>query len=205
MSLTFPYHPTSDAELLAQLIGNNHTTKAETILQDFQGLQGLSLCSSADLARHPDLTPSMSRRIQAAFELGHRSLQPSAPSVAITTPERVFQLVWHEMMQTQDEILIVQFLNRRKKLIQQKILTRGSDGMTIVDPKQIFHHALKCRAHGIIMAHNHPSGDPSPSQQDLQITKRVQEFGQVLQIPLLDHIIVGGDSFVSLRALGIVS
>ena len=77
--------------------------------------------------------------------------------------------------------------------------------MTIVDPKQIFHHALRCRSRGIIMAHNHPSGDPSPSQQDLQITKRVQEIGSVLNIPLLDHIIVGGDSFVSLRALGAIS
>ena len=205
MSLIFPHHPTSNAELLAHLIGSNQVSRAETILQDFQGLQGLALCSGADLARHPELTQQMSLRIQAAFELGHRSLQPNSPTISITTPEQVFQLVWHEMMQTQDEMLIVQFLNRRKKLIQQKILTQGSDGMTIVDPKQIFHHALRCRSHGIIMAHNHPSGDPSPSQQDLQITKRVQEIGSVLNIPLLDHIIVGGDSFVSLRALGAIS
>ena len=205
MSFIFPHHPTSDAELLTQLIGSKQTSKAEAILQDFHGLQGLSLASGADLVSHPELTQQMSLRIQAAFELGHRCLKPNVPTVAITTPERVFQLVWHEMIHTKDEMLIVQFLNRRKKLIQQKILTRGSDGMTVVDPKQIYHHALLCRAHGIIMVHNHPSGDPSPSQQDLQITKRVQDVGNILNIPLLDHVIVGGDAFVSLRSLGILS
>ena len=205
MSHIFPHHPASNAELLAHVIGTKNIAKAENILYTFHGIKGLSMCTSADLSRHPAVTVKLGQRIEAALELGKRSLQPVVPSTSITTPEEVFGLVWHEMMQTRDEQLIVQFLNRRKKLIQQKVLTKGSDGMTVVDPKQIFHHALMCRAHAIIMVHNHPSGDPSPSNQDLQITKRVEEIGVLLQIPLLDHIIVGGDTFVSLRALGTLS
>jgi DNA repair protein RadC len=85
-----------------------------------------------------------------------------------------------------------------------QLLTQGSDAYTIVDPRHIFHHVLMHRASGFILAHNHPSGDPTPSQQDLCITEKIVEISKILQVPLLDHIIVGGDSFVSLSSLGCI-
>jgi DNA repair protein RadC len=120
-------------------------------------------------------------------------------------PEQVYQLVWPSLIHQDNELLIGLFLNRRKHLIQQEVLTRGTDWMTIVDPKQIYHKALLCRASGLVLVHNHPSGDPTPSEQDLRITKEIQRVGSILRIPLLDHLIVGGDSYVSFAALGLLS
>ena len=77
--------------------------------------------------------------------------------------------------------------------------------MTIVDPKQIYQKALLCRASGLILVHNHPSGDPTPSEQDLRITDEIHTVGSLLRIPLLDHLILGSDSYVSLAALGLLS
>ncbi len=206
MNICFPNHPISTSELLIQLMGTNTTIqKVDTILEDFQGIRGLSRASAIELARHPLITDSASKRLYAAFELGHRNLLPQPPMESITTPQQVYSLVRSQMIHQSEEILIIQFLNRRKRLLQQSILTSGTDAMTIVDPKQIYQKALLCRAYGIIMVHNHPSGNPNPSQQDLYITKLVAQMGNVLRIPLLDHVIVGSDCFVSLKELGIVS
>ena len=206
MNSTFPYHPTSDAELLIHLMGGSSTLdKINTILHDFQGIKGLAQATPLELSRHPLISETTGHRLYAAFELGHRNLLPHPPRQSITTPEQVFQLVWSELNDQSQELLIVQYLNRRRKLLQQSILTSGSDAMTIVDPKQIYQKAILCRAHAIIMVHNHPSGDPTPSQQDLLITEHVARFGEILRIPLLDHVIVGSGTFVSLKSLGVLS
>ena len=196
----------TDHALLKELIGGKQAHhKAHSLLCNIGNVQRLSRLSIPELMAQGDLTQSMATRLYSGFRLGERSLTKSPPKSSITTPEQVYQLVWPSLLNQGNEYLVGLFLNRRKHLIQQDILTQGTDWMTIVDPKQIYHRALLCRASGLILVHNHPSGDPAPSEQDLRITEEIQKVGAVLRIPLLDHLIVGGDSYVSFAALGLLS
>ena len=195
-----------DHTLLTQLIGGKQgQNKAHMLMDNIGDVQRLARLSIPELMAQGDLTKSMATRVYSGFRLGQRSLTKTQPKTSITTPEQVYQLVWPNLLNQGNEYLIGLFLNRRKHLIQQDILTQGTDWMTIVDPKQIYHRALLCRASGLILIHNHPSGDPTPSEQDLRITEEIRNVGSLLRIPLLDHLVVGGDSYVSFASLGLLS
>lgn len=202
-------HPTnssSDQALLTSLIGGYQaSSKAQSLLINIGGIKQLSRLSIPELMAQGQLTRHMATRVHSGFQLGRRSLEPSEPKHSITQPEQVYQMVWPTLFNQGNEFLVGLYLNRRKHLIQQDILTQGTDWMTIVDPKQIYQRALLCRASGLILAHNHPSGDPTPSEQDLRITREIQKVGSILRIPLLDHLIVGGDGYVSFASLGLLS
>lgn len=203
---TLPPHPVSDHTLISHIIGGKDANRKSTQLLSHVGCtKRLSRLSIPELMVQGELTEKMATRLYSAFTLGQRSLLPTEPTESITRPEQVYQLVWPGLSHQANELLIGLFLNRRKHLIQQEVLTKGTDWMTIVDPKQIFHKALMCRASGLILVHNHPSGDPTPSEQDLRITQEITKVGKLLRIPLLDHLIVGGDSYVSLAGLGLLS
>ena len=195
-----------DIQLLSQLIGNKTRIEAaKKILQDFNGPQGLAQLNPEMLSRHPNITEKAALRIHAGIRIGRRSMVPTKENRTITTPQLAYELLWPHLQANPEECLYALYLNRRRNLISLKLLTQGSEAYTIVDPRQIFHYAIQCRSSGIILAHNHPSGDPSPSQQDITITERIQEAGRLLHIPLLDHLIIGEDSFVSLSSMGLLS
>lgn len=195
-----------DHTLLTELIGGKQAhIKANLLMHNVGNVQRLARLSIPELMAQGDLTQSMATRLHSGFKLGQRSLTKTPPKTSITTPEQVYQLVWPSLLNQGNEYLVGIFLNRRKHLIQLDILTQGTDWMTIVDPKQIYHKALLCRASGLILVHNHPSGDPTPSEQDLRITEEIRKVGSLLRIPLLDHLIVGGDSYVSFASLGLLS
>ena len=205
MHTNLTHHP-SDHSLLTSLIGGQRASmKAQCLLNNIGDVKQLSRLSIPELMTQGELTQHMAHRIYSGFQLGQRSLQPQQPKHSITKPEQVYQLVWPSLLNQGNEFLIGLYLNRRKHLIQLDVLTQGTDWMTIVDPKQIYQKALLCRASGLILVHNHPSGDPTPSEQDLRITDEIRTVGSVLRIPLLDHLIVGSDSYVSLAELGLLS
>ena len=124
---------------------------------------------------------------------------------SVVAPEDVYAIVAPLLVGKTCENLVVVALNKRRHLLNAEILTVGSDAFTIVDPRQIFRWALMqgpSGASAIVLAHNHPSGDPTPSAQDKDVTKRISSAGRVLGIQLIDHIVVGGTSFVSLAERG---
>lgn len=195
----------SDIQLLVQLIGSNTPQEtARQILSDLNGLKGLAQLAPEILSRHPSISPKAAERIYAGIQIGQRSLLPNPKQKSITSPQQAYELLWPHLQARPEESLYALYLNRRRTLISLKLLTQGSAAYTIVDPRQIFHYAIQARAAGIILAHNHPSGDPSPSQQDILITERIQQIGSLLHIPLLDHVIVGEDSFVSFASMGLL-
>ena len=201
-----PTHSPSDHSLLTSLIGGQQGSyKARCLLRNIGNVKQLSHMSIPELLAQGELTQRMAHRIHSAFELGQRSLLPNKPTHSFTRPEQVYQLVSPRLLNQGNEFLVGLYLNRRRHLIQMDLITKGTDWMTIVDPKQIYHKALLCRASGLILVHNHPSGDPTPSDQDLLITREVYTVGSILRIPLLDHIVIGGDSYVSLAALGLLT
>lgn len=195
----------SDTKLLTQLLGNNtHQETAQKILEDLNGFKGLAQLEPEMLARHPNISPKAAHRIYAGIKIGRRSLFPSPKQTGITNPQLAYEILWPHLQANPEECLYALYLNRRRNLISLKLLTQGSEAYTIVDPRQIFHYAIQSRASGVILAHNHPSGDPTPSQQDIAITERIQQIGALLHIPLLDHLIIGEDSFVSFASMGLL-
>ena len=206
MHTNLTHHP-SDHALLTTLIGGQQASiKAQCLLNNIGDVKQLSRLSIPELMTQGELTQHMAHRITQRVSTGTTEPSTTAANRIHYKTRASVSLVWPSLLNQGNELLIGLYLNRRKHLIQHRCtLTQGTDWMTIVDPKQIYQKALLCRASGLILVHNHPSGDPTPSEQDLRITEEIERFGAVLRIPLLDHLIVGSDSYVSLAALGLLS
>ena len=186
------------------VISGKDQQQSQQIMEDLGGVHNIGALDIGILENHPRLTKKQAQRIWAAFHLGRISILKKPSSQSITSPQLAYEEVQRFLTGKQEEALVAIYLNRRRTIIQTKLLTKGSEAYTIVDPRQIFHYAVQCRSSGIILAHNHPSGDPNPSKQDLDITERLVEIGHILHIPLLDHLILGTDSFISLTSLGVI-
>ena len=110
-----------------------------------------------------------------------------------------------EMRHLQQEHLYVMLLNTRQALIRDVLISKGTVNATLASPREIFIEALRCQAVGIILVHNHPSGDPTPSREDILVTRRVYEAGMMIGVELLDHIIIGNNCYSSMREQGILN
>ena len=188
---------------VALLLGKTEEI-AQEIISSFGGLYQMKTLDAQMLERHPKITKIGAKRLEAAFHVGKASLYPNQSLETINCPDLVMSYVASQLIGKAEESCLVLFLNRRRKVISSRILSEGSEAYTIVDPRNIFHYAVQCRASGIILAHNHPSGDASPSEQDIQITKRIKKIGDLMGIPLLDHLIIGEYNHVSLAERGLL-
>jgi DNA repair protein RadC len=156
------------------------------------------------LARERGIGPARAARIGAALALGRRALQAGATADPVTTPARAGELLAPGLLALGHEELHALFLDRRRAPLGLRVISRGSDAFTIVDGRQIYRQAVHLGAAALILAHNHPSGDPTPSVQDRQVTDSVARAGSILGIPLLDHLIVGHQRVVSLAEEGLL-
>jgi DNA repair protein RadC len=137
-------------------------------------------------------------RLHAALELGRRALAPQGRGLPIEDAAAAYALLGPGLVGLAQEELHGVFLDRRHRPLAHRRLTRGNDQLTVVDPRQVFRIAVGVGASAVILAHNHPSGDPTPSDQDRHVTEQVARAGRVLGIPLLDHLVVGAGSWVSI-------
>lgn len=189
----------SNSELLAILLGTgikgtNVIELANKILKKFGGNKMAGL-SYEDLKSFTGLGPAKACEIVACFELGKRLLKDKK-SVLILSPEAVWQEL-REIRTHKKEHFMVFYLDIRNQMIEKEIISIGSLNASLVHPREVFEPAIKNSAAQIIIAHNHPSGDTEPSQDDLEITKRLVEAGKILGIEIIDHIIVSQKSFLS--------
>jgi len=193
-----------DTALLAAILG--HPTGllgvAGELLHELGGVRGLGRAGIRDLRQVKGVGPRRARRLAAAMELGRRSMRRPDPLERVESVADATSLLEPGFRGLEHEELHALFLDRRHGVLAHRVLTCGSAAYTIVDPRQIFELALRLRASAIVLAHNHPSGDPEPSDQDLVITRRVEEAGRVLGVRLLDHLIMGAEHSVSLAARG---
>lgn len=140
--------------------------------------------------------------IIAAMELGKRLLKdPEAPQ--IVSPQRVYESL-KTIANHKKEHFIAIYLDTRNREITREIISVGTLNASIAHPREVFEPAIRLLANAVIVAHNHPSGDPTPSQHDIDITKRLHEAGKILDIPLLDHIIVTATAYISFHEIGMV-
>ena len=195
----------SDSELLAILLrtgseGVNVVELSSKILKKFSGV-GLAKASVKELKNTFGLGAAKACEIVACFELGRRLLQ-SKQSALLLSP----QDVWEQLKDIRDnkkEHFVIFFLDARNQEIKREIISVGSLNANLVHPREVFEPAVRHLAAQIIVAHNHPSGDLVPSEEDLGMTNRLKEAGRVLGIELLDHIIVSRTAYMSIRERGL--
>ena len=161
---------------------------------------------SEQLERIRGLGPARAARLVASFELGLRMVRSNpAPKRRMSSPEEVFDLLGPGLVFEQREIFRVLSLGPRNDLLSVDTVARGTRDACMVHARDIFSRALSIGASSIILVHNHPSGDPAPSIEDRELTKRVARGGALLGIEVMDHIIIASQGYISLREEGCLS
>lgn len=197
-----------DVELLALLLGTgaggrSTLTIAADLVTRFGGLHGVAHVEPLRLQQVAGVGQARAVRLHAALEAGRRAHGvPTDRPVQISSPGDAARLLVPQMRSLPVEELHALYVDRRNRPIGQRRLTRGSDGFTVVDPRQVFRPAIEMGAAGVILAHNHPSGDPTPSSMDREVTRRTANAGRVLGVRLLDHLVIGGTDWISLAESG---
>lgn len=200
----------SDAELLAIIIriGNKERTAVELsqdILHYFGGLRALNYLSIRELTQIKGLGPAKAIQLKAVVELSKRlaSLSREAREV-IKSPQDVAQLLMPELRFLTQEVFKLVLLDIKNQVIAMPMVSKGGLSSSIVHPREVFKEAIKHSSAAIILVHNHPSGIPEPSRDDISITKRLVDSGKIIGIDVLDHIIIGDGIFTSMKEEGII-
>jgi DNA repair protein RadC len=170
---------------------------ARELLDKYKSFAELSRCSVKELREIKGIGPAKALELVAAFNLGKRFTQEPLSQQKLDSPELIYKLLGDEMRMLRTESLRVVLLDTRYRLMRVESVSVGSMNESIAHPREIFRPALTYSAYAVIVVHNHPSGDPSPSQTDRSLTRRLAEAAELLQIKLLDHIIIGAPSDTS--------
>ncbi|WP_458123832.1 RadC family protein [Paenibacillus sp. Z3-2] len=200
----------SHAELLAILLRTGTRQEsavhmAQRILAEAGGIRSLMDLSLEELTAMKGIGNAKAVQLKAGIELGHRIAKSRRiQSTSIRTPRDAADILMEQLRYLQKEHFVCLFLNSKNHIIAQETLSMGSLNASIVHPREVFRAAIKCSSASIVCAHNHPSGDPTPSPEDIQITKRLIEAGAIVGIDVLDHIIIGDGTYVSLKEKGLV-
>ncbi|MGI8820775.1 MAG: RadC family protein [Chthoniobacterales bacterium] len=186
----------TDTELIAILLrtglpGANAVEVAGQLLARYKSLNGLSRCTVDEIKGIAGIGPAKALQLVAAFNLGQRLARETLAQEKIDAPELVYALLAPEMRVLHKESLRVILLDTRYRLLRIQEVSLGSLNESIAHPRDVFRPAVISSAYAVIVVHNHPSGDPSPSQADHSLTRRLAEAAELLQIKLLDHIIIG--------------
>lgn len=199
----------SNAELLAILLrvgvkGESAVTVGNRLLNQFNGLTGLHRAPFADLKRQHGLGDAKAAQIKAAVELGRRlTLESPAERAAINSPADAAALVQYEMSALEQEHLRVILLDRRNRVLETVEIYKGSVNSSQVRVGEIFKEAIRKNASALIVTHNHPSGDPTPSPDDVAVTRAIVQAGKLLDVDVLDHLVIGHNRWVSLKERGL--
>lgn len=198
-------------ELLAILVGSGTGGRsaidvAGELLGTTSGsLRRLASASPAELERTSGIGPAVSARVAAALELGRRLARESAGErPRIRGPADVHALCAPVMRDLKQEEFHVLLLTTQHTVARQIVVTRGVLDASVVHPREVFRTAINESAAAMILVHNHPSGDPTPSPEDRKVTRQLVDAGTIVGIPVLDHVVVGGDAFVSFSERGIL-
>ncbi|EPD54288.1 DNA repair protein RadC [Paenisporosarcina sp. HGH0030] len=198
----------SNQELIAILLRTG--TKQESVLHlanrvltFFEQLHELKNATIEEIMSVKGIGEAKAVQLLAAVELGRRlSLQQTDEKFTVRSPKDAATFLMTDMTSLKQENFVCLFMNVKNQVIHKQTIFIGSLNASIVHPREIFREAVKRSAASIICAHNHPSGNPSPSPEDIEVTKRIQEAGHIMGIELLDHVIIGDHQFISLKEKG---
>lgn len=200
----------SPTEILALILGRGVSGRpvldmAGELLQKFGDLKGVISASIDDLCQVRGMGVAKAAQIKAVYEIGRRveGFSEKQEKIVVKKPEDIVRLVRSRLLGKEKECFLVVPLNRRNAVLgNEEIISIGTLDSSLVDPREVFRKAIVKNAASVIIAHNHPSGNTTPSAEDLEITKRLVKAGEMLGIEVLDHIIVGDEEHTSLKSLG---
>lgn len=209
--LEFGAHSLSETELLAIVLssgskGRNVLDLARELLLEFGNLKGIFDASHEELMRLKSIGSVKATILKAVCELALRinNVERSV-SDPITGPEQIFKYTKRKFFRKKQELVVVVVLDSRGRATSLELLSIGTLSSALIEPRGIFRCALRKDAASLILVHNHPSGDPMPSTEDIQVTHQIVDAGKVLGISLVDHVIVTDTNFVSMKALGFLA
>jgi DNA repair protein RadC len=200
----------SHAELLAILLrtGSHQESAihlAQRIMNKVGSIRNLVDLSIDELKQIKGIGSAKAVQLKAGIELGQRLARARmSDTVTIRSPRDAMDLLGEQLRYLQKEHFVCLFLNTKNHVIAQETLSMGSLNASIVHPREVFRAAIKCSSASIVCAHNHPSGDPTPSPEDISLTSRLVEAGHIIGIEVLDHVIIGDGDFVSLKEQGLM-
>lgn len=198
----------STVELLAIILGSGSKTTpvlkiAEDIMVRFETLKGVAEATIPELCQIPGLGPAKAIQVKAALTIGMRaSKQTIGPRIKIEHPVHAYHLIKDELEQETREIIIVILLDTKGGVINHQVVSMGTLSQALIHPREVFHPAIRHKAASIILAHNHPSGELTPSKQDYEVTETLIQVGKIIGIPVQDHLIIGHRGYTSLRQEG---
>ena len=198
----------SAQELLALVIGRGIPKKsvmsiAQELLVRFGNVRAISQATIEELSQIKVIGLAKAAQIKACFELGKREeLEPEQKNFDIKDPEAVVKAIRASIQDKAKEHLKLILLNPRNKIIGISTISIGTLNASLVHPREVFKDAIAHSAASVVLAHNHPSGDPEPSEDDIEITKKLVESGKILGIEVIDHIIIGKNDYYSFKAKG---
>lgn len=201
------FNTLSDTELLALIIesgikNNSAFELAMKILSICGSIQQLPHISFSELTSLSGIKTAKALKILACIELSKRMQSTNNKTAYISNSKDVYHYLESKLIYEKQENFIALYLDVKHHIIREKVLFLGSLDASLVHPREVFKEALHISASCMIVAHNHPSGDPSPSKADIEITKVLFDTGKIMQIPVLDHIILGKKSYFSFREAG---
>jgi DNA repair protein RadC len=208
--LRFGRQALSNRELLAIILGSGSRNESVLemsgrLLSHFEGLELLREASIEELKKVKGIGVAKAILIQACIEFGSRvSGQRRDHRYTVRSPEDGANFVMEEMRLLNQEHFVAVFLNTKNQVIHKSTIFIGSLNASIVHPREVFKEAVRRSAASMICFHNHPSGDPSPSQEDINVTKRLVSCGKMIGVDVLDHIVIGDRKFVSLKQRGLM-
>jgi DNA repair protein RadC len=202
----------SEAELLALIIGSGDAASRRSaldlgreLLQAFKSLRALSDASCAELQQVKGVGPAKASCIKAALDLARRVREAPRPIESFTrytSATQVFEHLNYEFRDRRRECFMALILDGKNRIITRVQISEGSLNQSIVHPREVFNAAVRESAAALILLHNHPTGDPTPSAEDLEVTRRLSEAGTLMGIKVLDHIIIGEDVYYSFAERG---
>ncbi len=198
----------STVELVAIVLGSGTKTKpvmqlAQEIVMKFGSLRRLTEATVEELCQIKGLGLAKAIQIKAALSLGLRaSRQTASNKYRIENPTHAYHLVKDELEVEKRELFVVILQDIKGFVITHQVVSIGTLSKTLVHPREVFYPAIRHKAASVILVHNHPSGDPDPSKEDYDVTQKLVEVGNLMGIPVHDHLIIGDQAFVSLRQRG---
>ena len=194
----------TDAELIAILLrtgkkGKSVISVAQELINNYTNLAVLATKSLSDLLKTSGIGKDKAATLMAAFEISRRiqSQQKWFSNKKITSPQEIAEIFIPLLRDELKEKFIIVCLNSANKIIKHEVISIGNLNSSVVHPREIFKAAIEQSSASIILIHNHPSGNPEPSNEDIAITKKIVDAGKILDIPIFDHIIIAGNTFTS--------